>query len=407
MHEEVFPLESSKYKLEKIIGQGATATVYVAKCLTNDVNVAIKLIDLEACPIEIETLRSEIAFWSSCDHPNIVKYYGSFIEKSTLYIVMEYMDIGSVLEIMKFGFHNGIPKEGVIAAILKEVLNALAYFHNNKQIHRDIKSGNILINSKGNIKLADFGIAAKLIERGQSVQARFTVIGTPCFMAPEVVTAGLGYTEKADIWSLGITAIEIATGKVPYSDLHPLEVIIRISNSPPPTLPDRFSSSFRDFVKCALNPDSEQRPTALELLNHSFIKKAANQKVLNDLFGSVPPIHEQYELIHSSKHKKEVIVKNICTDWNFSDASNEPNIENDEEENQKEKSDVNTEIVQKGKFKITKRTLENLPSDNDIVLLMKTKISQMKEAIKKLRNENILLNQQIDDMFNELAPLII
>ena len=125
---------------------------------------------------------------------------------------MEYMSGGSCYEIMRYNHPKGIGSESLIATILREVLKSLEYFHENRQLHRDVKAGNILINERGEVKIADFGIAANLLEQGQRKRARFTVIGTPCYMAPEILAAGIGYTEKADIWSLGITAIELATG---------------------------------------------------------------------------------------------------------------------------------------------------------------------------------------------------
>ncbi|OHT10654.1 STE20/SPS1-related proline-alanine-rich protein kinase [Tritrichomonas foetus] len=432
--ETFFPLESSKYELHKLIGRGSTATVYAAKCLTNGYEVALKVIDLEQCPIEIDTLRAEVALWSSCHHPNLVKYYGSFIEKSKLYIITEYMDQGSIYEMIRFGFHRGIPKENIIAAVLKEILKALFYFHENRQMHRDVKAGNILVNNKGQIKLADFGIAARLIEKGQRVRARFTIIGTPCYMAPEVVCAGIGYSEKADIWSLGITAIELATGAAPYSNLHPLEVVVRISNSPPPVLPESFSSAFRDFVKCALNSDPEKRPTANELLNHWFIKQAASEKEMEDFFGSLPSIQEQYELIHKNAAKllnknnrddnlndnsnsnkniangvendKNGIICSSSMEWDFS-VEEAPRKNLNENKNEKEEENNGSEVVKKGKFTISKRSLNNLPTDDAIVNMMKTKISQMKERINQLKNQNRTLNNQIDSLFGELAHFVI
>ena len=230
-----FPLDISKYELGKIIGRGATSEVYCAKCLTNGKLLAMKMINLEVCPIEIENLRAEVAFWSTCRHPNVVEYYGSFVDKSILYILMEYMSGGSCYEIMRYSFPKGITKEQFIATILREVLKALEYFHENRQIHRDIKAGNILINDKGEVKLADFGIAAKLLEQGQRKRARFTVIGTPCYMAPEILAAGLGYTEKADIWSLGILIYHLVMKRSPWAsnDVRDIWKAIKAENYPP------------------------------------------------------------------------------------------------------------------------------------------------------------------------------
>lgn len=162
-----FPLSFHHYEILNLIGVGSTASVHIAKCLKNNQLIAMKIIDLETCPISIESLRAEISFWSISDHPNVVEYYGSFMEGSKIYLLMEYMNSGSCFELMKFSGSKGIPNESYIATILKEILKALKYFHRNKQIHRDVKPGNILLNDKGKIKIADFGISANLVEQGQ------------------------------------------------------------------------------------------------------------------------------------------------------------------------------------------------------------------------------------------------
>lgn len=296
-----FPLDLNCYEITEKIGKGATADVYMAKCLTNGRTIAIKIIDLESCPIEINKLHEEVAFWSSCKHPNIIEYYGSFVNGSCMYILMEYMSAGSCYEIIRFSAKSGIPSESVIAAILHEVVTALLNFHENRQMHRDIKAGNILINDSGQVKLCDFGIATSLLESGLRKRARYTVIGTPCYMAPEVLKETEGYTEKADIWSLGITAIELATGSAPYSNLFPLEVIVRIVHNPPPTLPDdsRFSSAFKDFVKQCLNQVPEKRPSAKDLLSHRFFKQSKDINFLTKQFiVSLPPLARRFEIVH-------------------------------------------------------------------------------------------------------------
>lgn len=324
----MFPLEKSAYEILKQIGKGATAEVYVAKCKKNNKLIAMKMIDLEACPIEIESLHHEVAFWSSSQSPNVVQYYGSFVEGPVLYIVMEYMSAGSCYEIMRFSSPKGIEKEIVIASILHEVLMALTYFHENRQIHRDVKAGNILINEEGLVKMGDFGIAANLLEKGQRKRARFTVIGTPCYMAPEVLKEEEGYTEKADIWSLGITAIELALGAAPYSNLFPLEVIVKIVNQPPPSLPDepRFSAAFKDFVKQCLIPVPAKRPTAKQLLDHRFLKQVKNIKeTIHGFVESLPPLAQRFAVVHTSANQpKPEPAPQKQWEFDFGDAEPQP-----------------------------------------------------------------------------------
>lgn len=403
----VFPLNRSAYELQKIIGRGATSDVYSAKCLTNGEQLAIKVIDLEICPIEIETLRSEVAFWSTCNHPNVVKYYGSFIEKSVLYILMEYMSGGSCYEVMRYGFKKGFTNEQYIASILGEVLKSLAYFHENRRMHRDVKAGNILMNDKGEVKIADFGIAANLLEQGQRKRARFTVIGTPCYMAPEVLTAGTGYTEKADIWSLGITAIELATGAAPYANLYPLEVIVRISNSPPPTLPEdgHFSSAFRDFVKMCLQQTPAKRASARELLDTKFIKqKIPQEELARGILSALPPLEERFTAVHTNSQDaapKEEATDRV-TEWDFAVLDEIKPAAKPEPEQ------PHGNVVKKGRFTISQAPVEKAPevSDEKKIAMLEEEIISLQQRIESLTLENKGLKQKVGSLAAQVNTLI-
>jgi serine/threonine-protein kinase OSR1/STK39 len=294
---KVLQCEGVNYTIKEVIGTGATSDVYHA--IGNGKSIAVKCIDFEQTEIEIDNLRAEIALWSSCDHPNVVKYYGSLIDRSMLYFFMEYMECGSVHDLLRFAFQKGI-SEPFIATILYEVLKPVAYLHQSGQMHRDLKPGNILLNSKGEVKIGDFGIAASLLEKGQRKRARYTTVGTPCYMAPEVLTPSAGYAEKADIWSLGITAIELATGSSPYSNLRALEVVVRIANSPPPSLPEdgRHSAAFRDFVRSCLQVQPAKRPSAAELLESKFFRQRQPAAELAEkLLRTLPPLGQRFKLL--------------------------------------------------------------------------------------------------------------
>ena len=296
-----FPHDASQYQLVALIGKGASSEVYQAHCLTNDKDVAIKLIDLDDYPLDLDFLRQEVAFWSSSQHANIVGYYGSFVHGPHLYILMEYLSGGSVYDIMRYAFKEGFRDEMVIATILKSITEALAYIHQNGQIHRDIKPGNAIIGEDGVVKLGDFGVAATLLEQGQRKRARYTQIGTPCYMAPEVLQGG-GHTQKADIWSLGITAIELATGSAPYATLREMEIVQKILKAPPPQLPRNcgWSDEFRDFVRKCMNFNANRRPDAADLLQHPWMQKASEPSYIVDyVLKDLPPLPDRYEQLQN------------------------------------------------------------------------------------------------------------
>lgn len=253
------------FKVYEELGRGAFGSVYRAVDTRNDAEVAIKQIDLESADDDIEEIQKEIAILSTCHHPNITRYYGSFIDGFKLWVIMEYVDGGSCADIISV---NPFSEEEV-GFILHDMLVALEYLHKNRTIHRDIKAANILVSSSGSIKVADFGVSTQLSD---NLSRRDTFVGTPWWMPPEIV-AHKAYNNKADIWSLGITAIELATGKPPLSEFHPFEVLFKIERDSPPKLKGDYSSEFKDFVHRCLCKSPRERPSAKTLLSHGFITK--------------------------------------------------------------------------------------------------------------------------------------
>ncbi|KAJ3071965.1 putative protein serine/threonine kinase, partial [Rhizoclosmatium hyalinum] len=265
-----------KFKKLEVIGRGSYGEVYKGINLSTNATVAIKVIDFEDTGDEIEDIRREISILAELQSDYVTRYFGSYVEESQLWIVMEYCAGGSCLDLIKLGPLSEIH----IAVILRETLEGLKYIHSQNKIHRDIKSANILLTASGHVKLADFGVSAQVTA---TITKKNTFCGTPFWMAPEVIVRS-AYNSKADIWSLGITAIELATGLPPHANVHPMKVLFMIPKNDPPRLDTtKFSREFQDFVAQCLTTRATDRPSAAELLKHPFIRAAGRCQSIADL----------------------------------------------------------------------------------------------------------------------------
>ncbi|XP_004050096.5 STE20-like serine/threonine-protein kinase isoform X2 [Gorilla gorilla gorilla] len=277
------------------LGDGAFGKVYKAQNKETSVLAAAKVIDTKS-EEELEDYMVEIDILASCDHPNIVKLLDAFYYENNLWILIEFCAGGAVDAVM-LELERPLT-ESQIQVVCKQTLDALNYLHDNKIIHRDLKAGNILFTLDGDIKLADFGVSAK---NTRTIQRRDSFIGTPYWMAPEVVMCETSkdrpYDYKADVWSLGITLIEMAEIEPPHHELNPMRVLLKIAKSEPPTLaqPSRWSSDFKDFLKKCLEKNVDARWTTSQLLQHPFVTVDSNKPIRELIAEAKAEVTEEVE----------------------------------------------------------------------------------------------------------------
>uniref|UniRef100_A0A803NCG6 Protein kinase domain-containing protein n=1 Tax=Chenopodium quinoa TaxID=63459 RepID=A0A803NCG6_CHEQI len=373
--ENKYPVDAKEYKLYEEVGEGVSATVYRALCIPFNEVVAIKVLDLERCNNDLSSviellnsvgiedgIRREVHTMSLIDHPNVLRAHCSFTAGHSLWVVMPYMAGGSCLHIMKSTYPEGF-EEPIIATLLRETLKALVYLHAHGHIHRDVKrmvldccgflvedegikrrllvdgrskkllmvdweereiasgggrvvamaAGNILLDSNGTVKVADFGVSACMFDTGDRQRTRNTFVGTPCWMAPEVMQQLHGYDFKADIWSFGITALELAHGHAPFSKYPPMKVLLMTLQNAPPGLDyerdKRFSKSFKELVAACLVKDPKKRPTSEKLFKHPFFKHAKSSDfVARSILDYLPPLGERFQMLKAKE--ADLLVQN-------------------------------------------------------------------------------------------------
>jgi serine/threonine protein kinase len=299
-------LDQSSIEIKNRLGEGSFGAVFRGKLKQTNKIVAVKVIPDAYNEDEMDKMMGEIDILARCNSPFIVDYIGCFVtppgkssdmfKSESLHIIMEYCDRGSILDyIENSGLQQVSEGEDVIRTVCASIVLGLEYLHGKENVcHRDIKGGNVLLTSKGEVKLADFGVSAELTN---TMNKRKTVVGSPFWMAPEVIRES-HYDGRADVWSLGITAIEMAIGQPPHANLHPMRAIFIIPTMPSPTVPDpdAWSPEMLDFIECCCRKDPSQRHDSARLALHSFIKRDVSE---------LRKYHEHRSIRRGSFRKKE------------------------------------------------------------------------------------------------------
>ncbi|KAF0028450.1 hypothetical protein F2P81_019537 [Scophthalmus maximus] len=308
-----FPDPTDTWEIIETIGKGTYGKVYKVLNKTDGSKAAVKILDpIHDIDEEIEAEYNILKALS--DHTNVVKFYGMYYKKDVkcgdqLWLVLELCNGGSVTDLAKGMLRRGDRMdEAIIAYILHEALMGLQHLHVNKTIHRDVKGNNILLTTHAGVKLVDFGVSAQLTN---TRLRRNTSVGTPFWMAPEVIACeqqlDSTYDARCDVWSLGITAIELGDGDPPLSDLHPMRALFKIPRNPSPTLhqPELWSDIFNDFICKCLIKDFELRPNVLDLLQHVFIKQiVGRERTLQKQLIELIDLNQQIGVVGKIRHER-------------------------------------------------------------------------------------------------------
>lgn len=333
--ESEWPTDGSQYDLIGKIGQGAFASVWGARTKESEPrNCALKVLNLDHVDSNLSEIRLEVQAMRLSSHPNVLACHTAFVKGTDLWLVTQIMKKGSSLHSLQSARRSlreqNLPcrMEDHIMYIFHETLLGLQYIHDNGQIHRDIKAGNILLDGNGEVRIADFGVSGWLEQAGSQQDRAKTFVGTPCWMAPEVMEQIHGYDYKADIWSLGITALELAKGYAPYAKYPPMKVLILTIQEDPPNLDsydeedeaddgldqivvdEEWSSSFRNLVDTCLQKNPARRPTCQELLQSKHLnslndeaKRARRREAIRtEVCDRVPDVGTEAQSAQSSNN---------------------------------------------------------------------------------------------------------
>ncbi|XP_034989802.2 STE20-like serine/threonine-protein kinase isoform X1 [Zootoca vivipara] len=382
------------------LGDGAFGKVFKAQNKETNVLAAAKVIDTKS-EEELEDYMVEIDILASCDHPNIVKLLDAFYYENNLWILIEFCAGGAVDAVM-LELERPLT-EPQIRVVCRQTLEALHYLHENKIIHRDLKAGNILFTLDGDIKLADFGVSAK---NTRTIQRRDSFIGTPYWMAPEVVMCETSkdrpYDYKADVWSLGVTLIEMAEIEPPHHELNPMRVLLKIAKSEPPSLaqPSKWSADFKDFLRKCLEKNVDARWNTAELLQHPFVTVTSNKPVRELIAEAKAEVTEEVE--DGKEEEEEEETENSLQLPASKRASSDLSIASSEEDKLSQNASILESVSEKTERSSTEQTSANAlegektsvaPDKNEKEKYTASTTETIQENTEKLKNGSALLHE--------------
>ena len=400
----------TEFDLIELVGQGNYGRVYKAIHKKTGKIYSAKIAYVEKVS-EIESFKREINILSQCNNQYIVRYYGSYIKGHQIWIILEFCDGGSLYELIKILPRNLNEEE--IASLIFMILKGLLFLHENKKIHRDVKTENILLTHEGIAKLADFGVSTQLMH---SFSKKITKIGTPFYMSPEVIMQNK-YDYKCDIWSLGITAIEMAEGEPPFAKVKGYWVLKKIITHPPKGLKnkEKWSKEFNDFVEKCLIYEPEKRLSAKELMEHPFINKYnRGSKLIAELVNNSMDDLEFYrkKILESDESEEEDKITEVIKNKNTNKYKIEQITNNSQNFNIEAKNESGSVII-KGDSPKNELNVTNIVEETGTMIIVdkEKNINSIKSknegqeqysvVIKKTGNENEELGNE-----NELKKMI-
>lgn len=414
---------ASCYQLLSVIGVGAAGTVFKGQYTdpaTKQITLcALKAINLDRTTVRLETLQTECKLLAQSNHENIVGYYCSFVHQQYLWLVTPILEVNIQDLLLKLA-PNGFD-EGIISCIMYDILQALSYMEQNKQVHRDIKTANILLNSSGTAKLADFGVSAFLCDDSVERKMRNTLVGSPLYMAPEVISMQ-GHDYKADIWSFGICLIELAQGVPPNSNLPPMEVIVNIYQRDPPKLPAnrQFSKAFKEVVDMCLVKNPKERASATKLLETKFFTKHGKKTIIDNMLIEYKKVvgtpangntDERVNIGNQILRMPVVVSATIPANsslesWDFNDTKTEAQIN-------EAKAQINTSVDQKAPISKQPTTVDvegdatvamtpNVPATADVGSIAMTALTELIKGYRALQAENAKLKETNEKLIRRI-----